>query len=200
MAFDPRIIPPVKGQRLTAQQLGCIIESADANIARFGPGVVGSRRPGGVSLWTLPQAQPLTLRPFGLMRYSDSGLKLKLRPGTLNGALPDNIYTGIAYNGTGTEYVKLHCVTSTFAITTATVTCNSTAPAAQVPLANDAPAAFDILIHVLVNNVLLSTLYTTNIVARPLLTYYLERTSPAAGAALYDLYYTWEIAAATVPA
>lgn len=79
-----------------------------------------------------------------------SGSTFQVFPGTLNRLLPTNIFTDIAFDPTGTTYVKLHCTTDGTKVTAVAIQASST----PVTTAGDAtestaPIAFDVCIAVI---------------------------------------------------
>ena len=182
------------------QDLNRLAAAVDGAQIEVTGGGLATRGPGNISLFIPRQSSTTAILPFDVL-FTSTGVttQFRLYPGTVNGLLPSNIFTDVTFTGTGTEYIKLACVSDTFRVTAVDVTCNSTAPVLPAPTQNAAPASFDILVAVLVNGALFQ-IWEDNAIARPLLTYMLAKTAPTPGQPAFDLYYSWEIAAATPPA
>jgi hypothetical protein len=117
---------------------------------------------------------------------------VKVAPGTMNGALPTNIFDNFAIGAFGTFYVQLDCVTDGKSITDVSIDV-LTFPPAPIPwLVNLAPDSFHYLLGVVVDlepfNIVNTNLFSAPVAGVQTLT-----ESPAPGRPYYDINWSWSV-------
>lgn len=116
----------------------------------------------------------------------------KVRPGTINNALPTNMFIAISVDATGTFYVVLDVNTDGAQVTNASWDIDPGPPDPFETGLNIAPDSFSVLLGVIVDlrvfQVVSKLLY-----AAPYVTIQSLRASPAPGEPYFDNNYSWQL-------
>jgi len=137
-------------QNITKSQVNGEPYSQSSTINRvIGPGYVIHRNKKGRA----PASGLATDYPWKISTIRDSFgfLYVVIKPGTINGALPINIFTPLAAPDTGTVYVDLAVVTDGKQITGSALRIDTSPPQALPSNPQVAPESFVLVIGVLVN-------------------------------------------------
>ena len=119
---------------------------------------------------------------------------INVRAGTLNSYVPDSLLTPVTYVTGTTIYVKIRALTNGKAVTSASLVCNTTAPAVMQTLSGSGPTAFDVLIGVVFSSSNVVKTWGGGNIAAALSQQFLEdKASPTAGQSIYNRWYTWTI-------
>lgn len=139
-------------------------------------------------------APPVQSFPWQITASSQNGqIIVKVKPGTINGLLPSNMFDTWTVGATGTTYVTLDCTTDGYNITDAEVDGNSTVP--PDPFTSELnllPFEFSILLGVIVDRRVFQT--TENLLeATAKAGLQVLKDDPQPGEPYYDTYWTWMI-------
>jgi len=88
-----------------------------------------------------------------------------IRPGTVNGILPSNIFESFTIEASQTTYFKAVATTNGKVVTSVSIVADNQAPAVQVPVPQALPAGFEVLFAVSAQGKVFRTLADGNIVA-----------------------------------
>ncbi len=119
---------------------------------------------------------------------------VKVRPGTVNGAMPSNMFDFFSYNPTELNpyYVVAGVNTDGLSVNNVTMSLDTSSPDPVMSQKGFPPSYFEILIGLVVNGRAFQ-LVNRLITASPNITILTQRNNPQLGAPFYDLNYTWQL-------
>jgi len=121
-----------------------------------------------------------------------------VRPGTLNGLIPDNILTTEDVDINNTYYLILEATAMDGQIASAHLRFDSSAPTTGIPTTmGEPPIAFEFCIGIIVGDGAMSTWYRTigngSLFAEGSEVFRVSKVAPSPGTLPYDIWYTWFI-------
>lgn len=138
-------------------------------------------------------AAPCEAFLINVTEVADPAYTVLLTPGSINGTVPSNILTPIAYTDTTDRYVKLKVTTDGKALTGVTVALEATVSDPIETTQDAGPTAFDIIIGVISQGVVTQIWTDCNITATLTLALTESKVTPVPGTSPYNFFYTWVI-------
>ena len=115
-----------------------------------------------------------------------------IRPGTVNGILPSNIFDSFTIEASQTTYFKAVAATNGKVVTSVSIVADDQAPAVQVPVPQALPAGFEVLFAVSAQGTVFRTLAPgSSIVAGPNALFVADRSGWTPGHPLTETWYAW---------
>lgn len=129
---------------------------------------------------------------------TESGIRYRIRAGTINNYLPDNIFdrfvlTATTPNSTDLNYVVLDCFTNGNTVVSASISSSVTAPPVPATFLGSAPVTFSALLHVVRGTTAYRTIGKSSITARVTEATRTATVSFGIGQFPYNIYYTWSL-------
>ena len=115
-----------------------------------------------------------------------------IRPGTVNGILPSNIFDSFTIEASQTTYFKAVATTNGKVVTSVSIVADDQAPAVQVPVPQALPAGFEVLFAVSSHGTVFRTLARgSSIVADSNALFVADRSGWTPGHPLTETWYAW---------
>jgi|GEM_PF-5973675 len=149
--------------------------------------------PSGRQFFIDPGSGSTTATPPFTMSLNASTTTASFTLGLVNAKLPSNIFAGVSYSASGTQYVKLQCGTDGKSVNAVTLVCDSSIPAAIGSAMGAAPLSFEVLLYVIVNGTAFRAWNTGNVIASVQEAIRAPKTSTTPGGPAFDIYYTWQV-------
>jgi len=139
-----------------------------------------------------------TTHPFQINSTKDEvgdDYTVTVRPGTINSLLPTNLMDGNELNGFALtadtlKYVVLTATAASNALTSCSLSLDSSAPGTQTPLAFALPSEYKVLLGI-VYNATVHQVVNTNLSVSGKQAYITDKTNPPPGALPYDVFLQW---------
>ena len=168
ITLPPRVS---RGDEVTAAWANRVVEALSGLRPQAGSGTRISHVPGGFMISadisaaneTAPSPFDVTLVPVEVS--GGSSYTATIRPGTVNGILPSNIFDSFTIEASQTTYFKAVAATNGKVVTSVSIVADDQAPAVQVPVSQALPAGFEVLFAVSAQGKVFRTLADGNIVA-----------------------------------
>jgi hypothetical protein len=140
---------------------------------------------------------PRVLHPFQIFASpkEGGGATVRVRPGTINSVLPDNVFSGnkLAERSIGQDslsHVKLVATSDSRQITSATIVVSGSTTSAQTPVAFSLPSTAEFLLGVVYNTTVYQVAFN-NFIVTGKQQYIASKTSPGLGELPYEVFYAW---------
>jgi hypothetical protein len=163
-----------------------------------GPGYTFLRSSGGYSLNITAGSAPsaATPSPFDVTLVADStgaNYTATIRPGTVNGILPSNMFSSFSISASATTYFKAVATTDGKQVTSVSIVANDQAPAVQVPVPQALPAGFQVLFAVAKAGNVFRTLASGNIAAAAEFLFTANAANWSPGKPMTENWYHWRV-------
>lgn len=137
--------------------------------------------------------------PIDILEFDSTAQTVKFRPLTVNQLVPSNFQDALSVANT-VSYIYVHCATDGSQVNAVTLEVSSTPRPPPAVTMGSAPAAFDVLVWVVVRTAdgqgysfsKFKIWGCGNIAASPVEFIRTDKSSPAPGQSSYDIWYAWK--------